>query len=179
MAAYAASRTRDVRTWIRGVQRFGLPAMIYTAAPTGSIAVATFAKLRGGDRRVALAWRAVVAAMRGKPRGLREALEPLIAMRAEPWFRRSTRAHCAALAVLRLGQSLCVQTDRDWVYADVKHLGIAKRAPDETLAARAITDGVMACVAATFQPSRVRDAMSKRLVRYARSEDLGYENATI
>ena len=167
MAAYADSRTRDVRKWIRGVHRFGLPAMIYTAAPVGSIAVAAYAKLRKGDRRVALAWRAVVAAMRGKPRGLRAALEPLIEMRAEPWFTRSTRAHCASLTVLRLGQALCAATDREWVYADLKQLGIAKRASDDTLAARAISDGVMACVAATFQARRVRDAMSTRLRRYA------------
>ena len=158
----------DVRGWIKGVHAWGLEPMIRAAAPTGSIAVATYAKRRKGDRRVALAWRAVVAAMRsGDGSELRPALEPLIAMRDEPWFAKSARAHCAALTVLRLGQALCAGSQRAWVHGDLRHLGVPRSASAETLAVRAITDGVMACVSATFQARRVREAMETMLQRYA------------
>jgi hypothetical protein len=55
------------------------------------------------------------------------------------------RARSCALAVLHLGQALLADSDRD--------------------AARAITDGVMACAAATSQ-RRVRTAIATMLRRW-------------
>lgn len=157
----------DVRGWFKGIRPWGLPAMTRAASATGPIAVAAFAELRKNDRRVARAWRAVAAAMRGRTVDVRSALEPLLAMRAEPWFEKSMRAHCASLTVLRLGQALCAASDKAWVYADLRHLGIASTARAEILTVRALTDGVMACVSATFQARRVREAMERELRSYA------------